>query len=99
MAVAAKIVETAISRFGSIDALLNDAGIFFGKPFTEYTAEDFEALSTVNLKGFLYVSQASVKQMLAAEKRWQRRQHHCFVCGQPDCRRIGVCAHDHEGRH
>jgi len=50
IAVAAKIVETAITRFGSIDALVNNAGIFFGKPFTEFTAEDFEELSTVNLK-------------------------------------------------
>jgi NAD(P)-dependent dehydrogenase (short-subunit alcohol dehydrogenase family) len=64
-AVAAKIVETAITRFGSIDALVNNAGIFFTKPFTEYSAEDFETLSTVNLKGFLYVTQGTVKQMLA----------------------------------
>ena len=67
-AVAAKIVETAITRFGSIDALVNNAGIFFAKPFTEFTVEDFEALSTVNLKGFLFVTQGSVKQMLAQKK-------------------------------
>jgi NAD(P)-dependent dehydrogenase (short-subunit alcohol dehydrogenase family) len=64
-AVAAKVVETAIAKFGSIDALVNNAGIFFSKPFTEYTAEDFRALSSVNLEGFLYVTQGSVKQMLA----------------------------------
>ena len=63
-AVAAKVVETAITRFGSIDAVVNNAGIFFAKPFTEFTSEDFDALSTVNLKGFLYVTQGSVKQML-----------------------------------
>lgn len=68
LAVAAKIVETAITRFDSIDALVNNAGIFFGKPFTEFTAEDFEALSTVNLKGFLYVTQGSVKQMLKQKR-------------------------------
>ena len=67
-AVAAKIVETAITKFGSIDALVNNAGIFFAKPFTEFTVEDFEALSTVNLKGFLFVTQGSVKQMLAQKK-------------------------------
>jgi NAD(P)-dependent dehydrogenase (short-subunit alcohol dehydrogenase family) len=61
-------VETAISRFGSIDAVVNNAGIFFAKPFTEFTAEDFEALSTVNLKGFLHVTQGSVKQMLTQKK-------------------------------
>jgi NADP-dependent 3-hydroxy acid dehydrogenase YdfG len=68
IAVAAKIVDTAITRFGSIDALVNNAGIFIAKPFTEYTTEDFEALSIVNLKGFLYVTQGSVKQMLAQKR-------------------------------
>lgn len=67
-AVAAKIVGTAIAKFGSIDALVNNAGIFFAKPFTEFTEEDFEALSTVNLKGFLNVTQGAVKQMLAQKK-------------------------------
>lgn len=64
-AVAEKIVETAIKRFGSVDVLVNNAGIFFAKPFPAFSAADFEALSTVNLKGFLYVTQGSVKQMLA----------------------------------
>ena len=63
--VAAKVIETAIGKFGSIDALVNNAGIFFTKPFTEYTAEDFKALSATNLEGFLYVTQGAVKQMLA----------------------------------
>jgi NAD(P)-dependent dehydrogenase (short-subunit alcohol dehydrogenase family) len=64
-AVAAKVVETAITKFGSIDALVNNAGIFFTKAFTDYTAEDFKALSHTNLEGFLYVTQGVVKQMLA----------------------------------
>jgi NAD(P)-dependent dehydrogenase (short-subunit alcohol dehydrogenase family) len=64
-AVAAKIVETATTKFGSIDALVNNAGIFFTKAFTDYTGEDFKALSSVNLEGFLYVTQGAVKQMLA----------------------------------
>ncbi len=63
-AVAAKTVETAIQKFGSVDALVNNAGIFFTKPFIEYTAEDFKALSSTNLEGFLYVTQAAVRQML-----------------------------------
>src|ERR1700723_4079315 len=63
--VAAKVVETAISKFGSIDALVNNAGIFFTKTFTDYTAEDFKALSSTNLEGFLYLTQGVVKQMLA----------------------------------
>jgi len=64
-AIAAKIVETAVHKFRSVDALVNNAGIFFTKPFTGYTAEDFKALSSTNLEGFLYVTQAAVKQMLA----------------------------------
>ncbi len=64
-ATAARIVETALSRFKSIDVLVNNAGIFFTKPFTEYTAEDFKALVSTNLAGFLYVTQLSIKQMLA----------------------------------
>ena len=63
--VASKIVETAIQKFGSIDALVNNAGIFFTKPFTDYTAEDFKALSSTNLEGFIHVTQRVVKQMLA----------------------------------
>src|SRR5437660_10051888 len=64
-ATAAKVVETALARFQSIDVLVNNAGIFFTKPFTEYTAEDFRSLVSTNLEGFLYVTQLSIKQMLA----------------------------------
>ena len=61
---AAKIVEFAVSRFGRVDVLINNAGIFIPKPFTEYTTEDFNALVSTTLAGFLYVTQLSVKQML-----------------------------------
>src|SRR5215471_10027476 len=64
---AAKIVDTAVSRFGRIDVLVNNAGIFVPKPFTEYTTEDFNALVSPTLAGFLYVSQLAVKQMLKQE--------------------------------
>jgi NAD(P)-dependent dehydrogenase (short-subunit alcohol dehydrogenase family) len=64
-ATAARIVETALSRFNSIDVLINNAGIFFTKPFTDYTATDFESLVATNLKGFLYVTQLCIKQMLS----------------------------------
>ncbi|MGA7950989.1 MAG: SDR family oxidoreductase [Thiobacillaceae bacterium] len=64
-ATAARIVETALSRFKSIDALVNAAGIYFTKPFTDYTAEDFKSLVSTNIAGFLYLTQLSIKQMLA----------------------------------
>jgi NAD(P)-dependent dehydrogenase (short-subunit alcohol dehydrogenase family) len=64
-ATAARIVETAVSRFKSIDALVNNAGIFVVKPFTDYTVEDFKSLVSTNVEGFLYVTQLVIKQMLA----------------------------------
>jgi NAD(P)-dependent dehydrogenase (short-subunit alcohol dehydrogenase family) len=64
-ATAAKIEETAMTRFKSIDALINNAGIFFSKPFTSYTADDFKALSSTNLEGFIHITQLAIKQMLA----------------------------------
>jgi NAD(P)-dependent dehydrogenase (short-subunit alcohol dehydrogenase family) len=64
-ATAARIVETAIKRFGRIDALVNNAGIFFAKPFTDYTSDDFKALASTNLDGFIFITQLAIKQMLA----------------------------------
>jgi NAD(P)-dependent dehydrogenase (short-subunit alcohol dehydrogenase family) len=61
---AAKIVDTAVSKFGRIDVLINNAGVFIPKPFTEYTTEDFDTLVSTTLAGFLYVTQLAVKQML-----------------------------------
>ena len=61
---AAKSVEAAVSRFGSVDVLVNNAGIFITKPFTEFTTEDFNALVSINLLGFLYMTQLVVTQML-----------------------------------
>jgi NAD(P)-dependent dehydrogenase (short-subunit alcohol dehydrogenase family) len=62
---AAKIAAAAISKFGSIDGVVNNAGIFFTKPFTDYTAHDFELLSETNLQGYIYITQLAVMQMLA----------------------------------
>jgi NAD(P)-dependent dehydrogenase (short-subunit alcohol dehydrogenase family) len=64
-ATAARIVETALARFGSIDVLVNNAGIFFTKPFTEYTTQDFKSLVATNLEGFLLITQLAIRQMLA----------------------------------
>ena len=61
---AAKVVEAAIQHFGTIDVLVNNAGIYKTKSFTDFTTEDFNALVSVNLLGFLYITQLTVKQML-----------------------------------
>lgn len=61
---AAKTVEAAIQHFGTIDVLVNNAGIFYTKPFTDFTADDFNTLASVNLLGFLHITQLAVKQML-----------------------------------
>jgi NAD(P)-dependent dehydrogenase (short-subunit alcohol dehydrogenase family) len=61
---AAKVVAAAMEHFGSIDLLVTNAGIFSTKRFTEFTTEDFTALVSTNLLGFLYVTQLAVEQML-----------------------------------
>ena len=61
---AAKAVEAAIKHFATIDVLVNNAGIFYTKPFTDFTTDDFNALASTNLLGFLYITQLTVKQML-----------------------------------
>jgi len=60
-----KVAQTAISKFGSIDHLVNNAGIFSAKPFTDYTAEEFRGLVSTNLEGFIFITQFAVKQMLS----------------------------------
>jgi len=60
-----KIVETALKRFGAVDVLVNNAGMFISKPFTDYTPEDFRALSSTNLEGFLYITQGVIRQLLS----------------------------------
>ena len=62
---AARIAATAIGKFGTIDGVVNNAGIFLTKLFTDYTVLDFERLSKTNLIGYIYITQLAVKQMLA----------------------------------
>jgi NAD(P)-dependent dehydrogenase (short-subunit alcohol dehydrogenase family) len=63
-ATAERVVETAIKHFGRIDTLVNNAGIFIGKPFTDYTVEDYRNVVHVNLDGFFHVTQLTLPQML-----------------------------------
>jgi len=62
---ARRVVETAVQRFGSIEALVNNAGIFIAKSFVEYSTEDFRKLASTNLDGFIHITQLAARQMLA----------------------------------
>jgi NAD(P)-dependent dehydrogenase (short-subunit alcohol dehydrogenase family) len=62
---AQKVAELAIKKFGSIDLLVNNAGIFVTKPFTDYTVDDLRSLISVNIEGFFFMTQLAIKQMLA----------------------------------
>jgi len=64
-ATAGKVTQTAISQFGSIDHVVNNAGLFSVKPFTDYTIDEFRRFVSVNLEGFIFITQLAVRQMLA----------------------------------
>jgi NAD(P)-dependent dehydrogenase (short-subunit alcohol dehydrogenase family) len=63
------IVTQALERFGRVDTLINNAGVFVAKPFTDYTGEDFEQVAGVNLRGFFTVTQQAIAAMLRNEGR------------------------------
>lgn len=62
--IAARVIETAKDRFGHVDTLINNAGAFLPKPFTDYTESEFTTLLQVNLGGFFHVSQKAIAEML-----------------------------------
>lgn len=65
-AVAKRVIAEGIARFGHIDTLVNNAGIFIAKPFTQYTEEDYAAVLNVNMNGFFHITQLAIAEM---EKR------------------------------
>lgn len=63
-AVAERVIQSAVAKFGRVDTLVNNAGIFVAKPFTEYTEAEFARVLSVNVSGFFHISQRAVRQML-----------------------------------
>jgi NAD(P)-dependent dehydrogenase (short-subunit alcohol dehydrogenase family) len=63
-ATTSRIIGGALERFGRIDTLVNDAGLYISKPFTEYTADDYAAVVGVNLTGFFWLTQRAIAEML-----------------------------------
>jgi NAD(P)-dependent dehydrogenase (short-subunit alcohol dehydrogenase family) len=62
-AVAERIVREGLAKFGRIDTLVNNAGVFIAKPFTQYAIEDYEKALAVNVAGFFHITQAAVAEM------------------------------------
>jgi NAD(P)-dependent dehydrogenase (short-subunit alcohol dehydrogenase family) len=66
-AVGARVIDQALATFGRVDTLVNNAGVFVAKPFTDYTAADFDLATGVNLRGFFEVTQRAIAAMLAGD--------------------------------
>ncbi|MEV6823707.1 SDR family oxidoreductase [Amycolatopsis sp. NPDC051102] len=63
-AVGARVIDQALATFGRVDTLINNAGVFVAKPFTDYTGADFDLVTGVNLRGFFEVTQRAIAAML-----------------------------------
>ena len=62
---ARRAIDEALGHFGRIDSLINNAGIYIGKPFTEYTFDEYQAITAVNLTGFFHITQLAIAEMVA----------------------------------
>ena len=85
---AGKVAQAAVGKFGSIDHVVNNAGIFSVKPFTEYTADEFRRFVSVNLEGFIFITAACSRADAVAGQRRQRDNHYCGARRQPHRRSL-----------
>jgi NAD(P)-dependent dehydrogenase (short-subunit alcohol dehydrogenase family) len=70
-----RVAEQALERFGRSDTLINNAGVYIGKPFTHYTSDDFAAIGAVNLAGFFHLTQRAIEPMLTQRGAHRQHQH------------------------
>jgi NAD(P)-dependent dehydrogenase (short-subunit alcohol dehydrogenase family) len=61
---AKRVAEQTLDRFGRIDSLINNAGLFISKPFTDYSPDDYAAITAVNLAGFFHITQRAIRRMV-----------------------------------
>lgn len=66
--IAERVIGEAVAKFGRVDTLINNAGIFVAKPFTDYTSDDYARVTSVNVAGFFFVTQHAVRQMLVQNR-------------------------------
>ena len=71
-----RIISGALGRFGRIDTLINNAGVYISKPFTDYTADDYATVVGVNLTGFFTLTQRAIGEMLKQGQRPRCQHHH-----------------------
>jgi len=93
----AEVVEAAVNSFGTIDVLVNNAGIFLNKPFTDFTAEDLNSLFSTKPARILLHHPAR-RERNAETEIGLRCEHHCCSCRSADRRRKWLDVYDYEGR-
>jgi NAD(P)-dependent dehydrogenase (short-subunit alcohol dehydrogenase family) len=91
------VVQQGLDRFGRIDTLVNNAGIYIGKPFTDYTVDDYMAITSVNLTGFFHMTQRAIAQMVAQGGRPRRQCQHQSRRARGRTGTVGPCLAD-QGR-